>query len=355
VSDPPDDNLFESTKMTFGEHLDELRATLIKCVLAFVVGFGVALIPQVAGSVVEYVQAPLKEALTDYYRGLAEKEFRQILEQRRQEGAPVPADLDAAAKLMADEGLVPEEHYIDPREALEALKKAFPDAVDASKLPKTDATESIRRERLMALRLYHDLKNDPRVRVVGLSVQEPFGVYIKAALVVGAVLSSPFIFYFLWNFVAVGLYPHEKKYVHIFLPISLGLFLLGVLLAFFVVFQFVLTFLFQFYDWMGLDPDPRITDWLTFVLILPLGFGVSFQLPLVMLFLERIGVFRAADYISHWRMSILVICIIAMVLTPNDVYSMLLMAVPLILLYFGGVLMCMYMPRRVTTDEPGRH
>ena len=81
-------------------------------------------------------------------------------------------------------------------------------------------------------------------------------MYIKAALVVGAVLSSPFIFYFLWNFVAVGLYPHEKKYVHMFLPISLGLFLSGVMLAFFVVFKFVLTFLFQFYDWMGARSRP---------------------------------------------------------------------------------------------------
>ena len=65
-----------------------------------------------------------------------------------------------------------------------------------------------------------------------------------------------------------------------------------------------------------------------------------------MLFLERIGVFRVEDYTSHWRMSVLVICVLAMVLTPNDVYSMALMAIPLILLYFLGVAMCKYMPRR---------
>jgi sec-independent protein translocase protein TatC len=346
-----DESLFESTKMTFGEHLDELRAALIKSVLAFVIGFGIALFPPVAGSVVEYVQTPLKEALTDYYRGIAAREYRQILEQRRLEGAPVPADLDAAVKVMADEGLVPEERYFDPRETLEALSKVYPGLLDVSKLPSGGAAEGVRRDRLIPLRMYHDLANDPRVRVVGLSVQEPFSVYIKAALVVGAILASPFVFYFLWNFVAVGLYPHEKQYVRIFLPISLGLFLAGVMLAFFVVFQFVLTCLFQFYDWMGIDPDPRITDWLTFVLILPLGFGISFQLPLVMLFLERIGVFRTEDYTGHWRISILVICVLAMVLTPNDVYSMLLMALPLILLYFGGVLMCKFMPRRGASAE----
>ena len=93
-------------------------------------------------------------------------------------------------------------------------------------------------------------------------------------------------------------------------------------------FEFVLAFLFTFYDWMGIDPDPRITDWLTFVLILPLGFGISFQLPLVMLFLERIGIFTTKTYLSNWRISVLVICFIAMVLTPSDPYSMVLMAMP---------------------------
>jgi sec-independent protein translocase protein TatC len=250
---------------------------------------------------------------------------------------------------------VPEERYVDPREALDALARAFPDAFDRSKLPDRDLSEPLRRENLMTLRMYHDLANDPRVRVVGLSVQEPFSVYLKAAFVVGAVAASPFIFYFLWSFVGVGLYPHEKRYVRVFLPISLALFLAGVLLAFFVVFRFVLAFLFQFYEWMGIDPDPRITDWLTFVMIMPLGFGISFQLPLVMLFLERIGVFSLADYMSHWRISVLVIFVLAMILTPSDPYSMLLMAAPLTLLYFGGIAMCKLMPRRKWSfDEAAR-
>jgi sec-independent protein translocase protein TatC len=267
----------------------------------------------------------------------------------------VPKDLDAAAELMASQGLVPEERYVDPQELFAALARAFPEAVDTSKLPAMDATQPLRRDRLIKLRMYHDLANDPRVRVVGLSVQEPFSVYLKAAFVVGAVAASPFIFYFLWSFVGVGLYPHEKRYVRVFLPISLALFLAGVLLAFFVVFRFVLAFLFQFYEWMGIDPDPRITDWLTFVMIMPLGFGISFQLPLVMLFLERIGVFSLADYMSHWRISVLVIFVLAMILTPSDPYSMLLMAAPLTLLYFGGIAMCKLMPRRKWSfDEAAR-
>jgi sec-independent protein translocase protein TatC len=156
------------------------------------------------------------------------------------------------------------------------------------------------------------------------------------------------VFYFLWSFVASGLYPHEQRYVQIFLPFSMGLFLAGAALAFFVVFKFVLAFLFTFYDWMGIDPDPRITDWLTFVLVLPLGFGISFQLPLVMLFLERIGLFTIATYLSNWRVSVLVISFIAAILAPADPYSMMLMVAPLVALYFFGIMLCKWMPRRTS-------
>jgi sec-independent protein translocase protein TatC len=344
------DSLFEHTKMTLGEHLDELRAALIKAVLALAIGFAIGLLPAVSGGVVDYVQRPLKSALAEYYRGIAQREAYRLLEEQRQRGEPVPEDIEAAAALIANEGLVPDERFVDPQAMADALEQAAPGAVDRSKLPEPEAGDTLR-DRLIPFIMYHKLADDPRLRVIGLSVQEPFSVYIKAAFVVGAVISSPFVFYFLWNFVAVGLYPHEKKYVHLFLPISLGLFLSGVALAFFVVFRFVLAFLFQFYDWLGIDPDPRITDWLSFVLILPLGFGISFQLPLVMLFLERIGVFSVASYLSQWKMAVLVIFVLAMVLTPNDPYSMLLMAVPLTVLYFGGVAMCRLMRKRAETPD----
>jgi sec-independent protein translocase protein TatC len=189
------------------------------------------------------------------------------------------------------------------------------------------------------------------IRVTNLSAHEPFLIFIKASLVVGAVLASPWIFYQIWSFVAAGLYPHEKKYIHVFLPISLALFFAGAALAFFVVFQFVLRFLFIFNDMLGIDQDIRINEWLNFALMLPLGFGVSFQLPLVMLFLERIGIFDVQAYWSKWRIAILIIFTLAMFLTPSDPQSMVLMAAPLTVLYFGGILLCKYMPRKSSPYE----
>jgi sec-independent protein translocase protein TatC len=155
------------------------------------------------------------------------------------------------------------------------------------------------------------------------------------------------VFYQIWSFVAAGLYRHEKRYVHMFLPFSILLFLTGASMAFFLVFEPVLRFLFSFNSMLGIDPDPRISEWLGFVLLLPLGFGVSFQLPLVMLFLERIGIFDVHMYLSSWRIAILAIFVLAMLLTPSgDPYSMLLMALPLTVLYFGGIMLCRFLPRQ---------
>ncbi len=203
-----------------------------------------------------------------------------------------------------------------------------------------------------ALFLWHESKDDPRLQTKGLAMVEPFSIYIKASLLVGVLLASPWIFYQIWHFVAAGLYPHERQYVHRYLPFSLGLFLTGAALAFFVVFQPVLDFLLKFNKSQGIIPEPRINEWLGFVLLLPVGFGIGFQLPLVMLFLERIGVFTVQGYLKQWRVAVLVIFVVAAILAPPDAYSMILLAGSLTLLYFGGVLLCKLLPRRSRPFPP---
>ena len=126
---------------------------------------------------------------------------------------------------------------------------------------------------------------------------------------------------------------------------SIALFLVGAATAYLFVFAPVLDFLFGFNQQLGIDPDPKISEWLGFVLLLPLGFGVSFQLPLVMLFLERIGVFTVRDYLEKWRISVLVIVVVSAVLTPADPYSIFFMAVPLVFLYFGGIALARFLPK----------
>jgi len=194
---------------------------------------------------------------------------------------------------------------------------------------------------MVKTRLWRRSSND----VQALSTQEPFMIWLKAAFFSGLLISSPYIFYQLWSFVAAGLYRHEKRYVHIFLPISLALFWAGALLAFFFAFEYVLRFLFGFNRLLDIQAEPRISEWVGFVLFLPLGFGIAFQLPLVMFFLNRIGLISVAAYMEKWRIAILIIFVVSMILTPADPVSMMLMAVPLSGLYFLGVAMAYWMPR----------
>ena len=191
------------------------------------------------------------------------------------------------------------------------------------------------------------------VRVQTLNAHEAFMIWIKAAFISGVVISSPVVFYYIWSFIAAGLYGHEKKYVHIYLPISLFLFIAGAALAFLFVFEPVLAFLFSFNRAMEIDPDPRISEWMSFVLFLPLGFGVAFQLPLIMLFLQRIGIIPVELFISKWRIAVLVIFVLSMFLTPADPISMLLLAVPLCLLYIMGIFLCKWMPRHRNPFDEG--
>ncbi|HID21175.1 MAG TPA: twin-arginine translocase subunit TatC, partial [Planctomycetaceae bacterium] len=183
-------------------------------------------------------------------------------------------------------------------------------------------------------------------RPVTLNVQEAFMTYLKVSGVAGLVLASPWIFYQLWLFVAAGLYRHERQFVYKYLPISIGLFLGGAVFCFFVVFPFILRFLLGFNKFLGLLPQIRISEWINFAIMLPLMFGISFQLPLIMLFLERISIFDANDYREKRRLAMLVISVLSMLLTPSDPGSMIAMMLPLLALYELGIWMCTHSPSR---------
>lgn len=335
--------------MSFGEHLDELRSALWKAVLALALGFAACL--YFAPGFVDYVQTPLRDALGKYYLVQERARFLAEMERLAEEGYSVPEDLEAAAKLWIERGLITEEHMVDKQEFGKVITQVRPDLLSPSETEKSTeegegpALEESKPSDFITFKTYHRVNDDPRLRVIATGSQDAFMVYMKAALVMGAVVASPAVFYFIWQFVGAGLYPHEKHYVRMFGPMSLGLFLAGALLAFYWVMPLVLNFLLGFNTWMGIHPEMRITEWLSFVLILPIGFGVAFQLPLVMLFLNRIGIFSIETYISKWRIAVLVIFIVSMFLTPADPGSLLLMACPLTVLYFGGILLCKWMPR----------
>lgn len=351
----PDEDLFADTTMTFGEHLDELRVALGKAVLALLVGFIAGLF--VANDVVSWIQTPLTKALEQYYVDKAKADLKDELEAQGKEPS------ETVNKFIDKHHFVYEKLYVELGEVSRIGRLAGkqptgeqPDgsAPTAGKSPPRgirvidDALEP-RPSTLVLTRVWRPIETV----VQALSAHEAFMIWLKAAFVSGLILASPYMFWKIWEFVAAGLYPHEKRFVHIYLPFSLLLFWAGAATAFFFVFQYVLKFLFSFNRGMNIDPDPRISEWLSFVLILPLGFGIAYQLPLIMLFLHRIGIFSIKAYLDKWRVAILIIFVASMLLTPADPVSMLLMAMPLTCLYFLGIGLCKWMPRHKSPFSEG--
>lgn len=213
---------------------------------------------------------------------------------------------------------------------------------DVMALP--NAWQGVDRESLGRLRSFIIWK-PIATNLVSLDATEGFMIFLKAGLLAGVLIGSPGIFWHIWQFFAAGLYPHERRYVYWYLPLSLLLFLAGFALAFYVIFKLVLGFLMLYTNNLGVEFTPRLTDYMTFALFLPLGFGIAFQLPLAMLGLHRFGVVPVELFVSQWRLAVLAIAFLSMILTPAEPYSMIGLAIPLTGLYFLGILLCKYMPK----------
>jgi len=180
-----------------------------------------------------------------------------------------------------------------------------------------------------------------------LSYQEGFYAYIKLCLMTAVFLAYPVILYQIWKFVEAGLYKKERRYVRIFAPISFIAFIIGVLFGYFFLIPFGLQFLIKVLGG-GIQPIITMSQYISLVTMLTLALGVVFQLPLVMLFVSRIGMLKAEDFVK-WRMyAILIIFILAAVITPPDPFTQVMTALPMIILYEIGILIIRPTKRAVT-------
>jgi sec-independent protein translocase protein TatC len=345
----PKDDLFDSSTMTFGEHLEELRHSLVRAILWLAGGMIIGL--YFADSVILFVQTPLEAAIQKFN---ADRDLHRL-----GYTDPNAPEIQSLHEFLATNSLVWEIVYEIPEEYQTLTMDSVVPKTSATATETVDAATGDSGVTIEPIEMAELLKSLPdpdalkpkvqlRQNKTGLSslkMEEPFMIWVKAGLIVGAVFASPMIFYHLWAFVAAGLHTHERKYVYIYLPVSVVLFITGVALAFFLVLHYVLTFLLAFNGSMDVAVEPRLTYYINFVLLLPLGFGVAFQLPLVMLFLQRIGLFETQAYVESWKVAVLVIFVLSMLLTPADVTSMVALAIPLVLLYVIGILMCMFIPR----------
>jgi sec-independent protein translocase protein TatC len=333
---PSDRDLFAEEKhmatMSFGEHIEELRVRLVLALIGLFAGVIIAFIPplDLGWRVMQSMQGPAKTALERFYRNEYAKKA-----QAAEEAKAVSPTLQA---------LIPADGFAT------AIKQIFPKAelLPPEQLKGIQLTVPLQYMQAGLIQATQGSVVQIDQSLISLAPLETITIFFMVCLVTGLVMASPWVFYQAWAFVAAGLYRHERHYVMRYLPVSLGLFLMGVVLCFYFVLPITMSFLLEFNVWLGVAPTLRLSEWMSFATILPLIFGLAFQTPLIMLFLERIGIFTIDDFRSKRKMAVLVITVAAAILTPGqDPFSMLLLAIPMVLLYELGILLIGSSKRRV--------
>jgi sec-independent protein translocase protein TatC len=331
---PTDKDLFaeetQMVSMSFGDHIEDLRYRLILALIGLLVGMVITFIPlpvlgqSIGMYVFHTMERPAKLTLDQFYKDQAARLAADARDTNKL--SPTVVNHIPANVFLTQLGkIAPKlaEILPDPKsKELEGVTVDLPLTADAGDLITANETTNFRNP------------------LISLAPLETITIYFMICMVSGLVVTSPFVFYQVWAFIAAGLYRHERHYVKKFLPFSLGLFLGGVFLCFFGVLPYTLMFLLQFNVWLGIEPTMRITDWMSFATILPVVFGVAFQTPLVMLFLERIGILTSNDFRSKRKIAVLVIVAAAAILTPGpDVFSQLALAIPMVGLYELGLIL----------------
>lgn len=168
---------------------------------------------------------------------------------------------------------------------------------------------------------------------VFIQIGEAFMTAIKVSLFSAFIISLPLIFWQLWLFVAPGLYANEKRLVIPFVCFGSAMFIIGVIFAYYVVFPYGISYLINFGNSQEISAMPSIGYYTGFFTKTMIGFGIAFELPVVCFFLAKLELITEKTLISFFRIAIVLIFILAAFLTPPDVTTQFLMAIPLILLY----------------------
>jgi sec-independent protein translocase protein TatC len=319
------DDFFADTRMTFGDHIEDLRTHLLRAIygflLAMVAGFFVA------PYALDFIGKPVEKELMKFYNRRIQK-----IEDKLKAGDP---GLQALNK----------PKVLELRQDIRPLLKRLGREDLAGDDPWVTVPTEIRPMEISILTgaAIQEVVRPPLLATMGAT--EGLMVYLKVSIYCGILMASPWIFYQLWMFVAAGLYPQEKRLVHVSLPLSLGLFLAGVALCEFVVIPAALSYLLSINEWLGYEPDLRLNEWLSFAIWTPLVFGLAFQAPVVMVALQRVGIVSVEFYRKQRRMAYFLLAVLAIPLAATpDAFGMLSLAIPLWILYEFGIWLCRFSP-----------
>ena len=177
----------------------------------------------------------------------------------------------------------------------------------------------------------------PAAHLIFTSPLEGFSAYMTIAAVMGFIVCLPLTLFQVWSFIGCALRPQERQFILIFGPLSLVFFLMGVAFAFYVAIPLTYKFLMSFSS-QYMQPMITVSSYMGFLVNMVIAFGVTFELPLILAFLAMIGIASPEFLRQKRRHAIMIIFIIATIITPPDIISQVLLALPLIILYEVGII-----------------
>lgn len=194
------------------------------------------------------------------------------------------------------------------------------------------------------------LKTNSNLKLYFLSPTEPFFTAMKISFLAGFILVSPFVFYQIWKFIEPALYEHEKKLAIPFVIFTTLFFMIGCLFSFYIVLPVALGFFINFGNiQLGAEAIFAVKEYISFILKMIFAFGLTFELPVILSLLARLGIVTP-EFLRKSRPYFIVLAfILAAILTPTpDVFSQLMLAVPLIIFYEFSIIMAKILYPRST-------
>lgn len=336
-------------QMSFLEHLDEFRRRLVSSVIVVVVAFMLCWF--VSDKIFNFLSVPI-------INGLSEAQRREIPEE----------GLTGNEKVLPLNNLKPDDigRYVFDRATKLGTSTVAPGtsvqakaAIDATGKLGLFSDEPIFTSSAIipkGIRLPTDFNAEitastsANERLIVTTAGESFTLLVTVSLYAAIALSIPFLLWQIWGFISPALYRHERSYVTPFIGLSSISFIVGAAFAYYVLFPPAIKYL------LGLGKDfqllLRASDYFDFITLIMLAMGIIFQMPAITYVLSRIGLVSAGFLIKSWKISLVVILIVAAVVSPTgDIPNMMLFAAPMMLLYIISIFIAWFFGRKRQKDS----
>lgn len=337
-------------QMSFLEHLDELRKRLVKSVIIIVLAFLICF--YFADAIYSFLSIPIRKALSEAARrqlpvsGITgEEKLLPISDIREGDSGRYTISRDTALGA----ALLPAGTSVSAQVARDAEGKIGLFTTEAIFTNNAIVPKGVR----LPLEYIDDIaKSQPNMdeRMTVTTAPEQFTLFVTVSLYAAIALALPLLLWQIWGFISPALYKHERSYVTPFIGLSTISFVVGAAFAYYVLFPPAMNFLLNVGEG-EFQLQLRATDYLDFITIIMLAMGLIFQMPAITYVLARIGLVSAGLLIRSWKISLVIILIVAAVVSPTaDIVNMMLFATPMMALYVVSIFIAWFFGKKRRTD-----